>query len=111
MESRQSLRLIQGLLGEGEGVVVFPEGTYYRNRMGPGHLGLIRMIMSRSKVPFIPTGVRYELRGRHTEVQIKFGSPIYRDSSFNADLFVDQIMMEIARLSGYEFSEGTVKSD
>lgn len=101
MESRQSLRVVQELLGEGEGVVVFPEGTYYRNRMGPGHVGLIRMIMSRSKVPFIPTGVRYEARGCYTEVQIKFGRPIYEDSSANADLFVDQIMKEIARLSGY----------
>ena len=100
MESRQSLRVVQELLGEGEGVVVFPEGTYYRNRMGPGHVGLIRMIMSRSKVPFIPTGVRYEARGRYTEVQIKFGRPIYEDSSANADLFVDRIMKEIARLSG-----------
>ena len=101
MESRQSLRFVQELLGEGEGVVVFPEGTYYRNRMGPGHVGLIRMIMSRSKVPLIPTGVRYEARGRHTEVQIKFGRPIYRDSLANTDLFVEQIMKEIARLSGY----------
>ena len=101
MESRQSLRFVQELLGEGQGVVVFPEGTYYRNRMGPGHVGLIRMIVSRSKVPFIPTGVRYEARGRYTEVQIKFGRPIYRDSSANTDLFVEQIMKEIARLSGY----------
>ena len=101
MESRQSLRVIQELLGEGEGVVVFPEGTYYRNRMGPGHVGLIRMIMSRSQVPFVPTGVRYEVRGRYTEVQIKFGRPIYENSSVKADLFVDQIMKEIARLSGY----------
>ena len=101
MESRQSLRVVQELLGEGEGVVVFPEGTYYGNRMGPGHVGLIRMIMSCSKVPFIPTGVRYEASGRYTEVQIKFGRPIYKDSSANADLFVDQIMKEIARLSGY----------
>ena len=101
MESRQSFRFIQELLREGEGVVVFPEGTYYRNRMGPGHVGVIRMIMSRSKVPLIPTGVRYEARGRYTEVQIKFGKPIYGDSSVNADLFVTQIMKEIARLSGY----------
>ena len=101
MESRQSLRFIQELLEEGKGVVAFPEGTYYRNRMGPGHVGLIRMIISRSKVPFIPTGIRYEVRERRTEVQIKFGRPIYKDSSANVDLFVEQIMKEITRLSGY----------
>ena len=101
MESRQSLRYVQELLEEGEGIVVFPEGTYYRNRMGPGHVGLIRMIMSHSNIPFIPSGIRYEARGRRTEVQIKFGRPIYKDLSANADLFVDQIMKEITRLSGY----------
>ena len=101
MESRQSLRFIQELLEDGEGVVVFPEGTYYKNRMGPGHVGLIRMIMSHSKVPFIPTGIRYAARGCRTEVKIKFGRPIYKDLSVNADLFVEQIMKEIAQLSGY----------
>jgi 1-acyl-sn-glycerol-3-phosphate acyltransferase len=100
MESRQSLRVVQELLREGEGIVVFPEGTYYRNRMGPGHVGLIRMILSRSNVPFIPTGVRYEASRRYTEVQIEFGRPIYKDLSANADLFVDRIMEEISRLSG-----------
>jgi 1-acyl-sn-glycerol-3-phosphate acyltransferase len=101
IESRQSLRFVQELLGKGEGVVVFPEGTYYKNRVGPGHVGLIRMIMSHSKAPFIPTGVRYEARGCHTEVQIKYGRPIYSDSSAHPDLFLGQIMKEIARLSGY----------
>ena len=106
MESRQSLRVVQELLGEGEGIVVFPEGTYYRNRMGPGHVGLIRMIMSRSNVPFIPTGIRYQASGGYTEVRIEFGRPIYRDSSANAYLVVDRIMEEIARLSGFCFNEG-----
>lgn len=68
--------------------------------MGPGHVGLIRMILSRSNVPFIPTGVRYEASRRYTEVQIEFGRPIYKDLSANADLFVDRIMEEISRLSG-----------
>lgn len=111
MESRQSLRFVEKLLGEGEGIVIFPEGTYYRNRMGPGYVGLIRMIMSRSKVPFIPTGIRYEVRGCHTEVQIKFGRPIYKESPANVELFVEQIMKEIARLSGYEQKEKMAKNN
>ena len=105
MESRESLRFVQELLRKGEGVVVFPEGTYYRNRMGPGHVGLIRMIMSRSNVPFIPTGICYERSGRYTEVLIEFGRPIYRDSSDNTDLIFDQIMEEIARLSGFRINK------
>jgi 1-acyl-sn-glycerol-3-phosphate acyltransferase len=110
MESRHSLRVVQGLLEEGEGVVVFPEGTYYRNRMGPGHVGLIRMIMSRSDAPFIPTGIRYEASRSYTEVRIEFGRPIYRGSSVNAYLTVDRIMEEISLLSGLRVNDGLTLS-
>ncbi len=100
MESRQSLRVVHGLLGKGKGIVVFPEGTYYRHGMGPARVGLIRMILSHSKVPFIPVGVRYEARGLYTEVLIHFGRPIWEDSGVKANVFIAQIMKEIAQLSG-----------
>ncbi len=110
MESRQSLRFVHKLLRKGEGIVVFPEGTYYRNRMGPGRRGLIRMIMSHSDVPFIPTGIRYEASGFYTKVKIAFGSPICMDSADNPHLVVDRIMEEIARLSGFRFHEDIAQS-
>jgi 1-acyl-sn-glycerol-3-phosphate acyltransferase len=44
LETRESLRVLQGFLGQGEGVVVFPEGTYYTNKMGPGNVGIVRFL-------------------------------------------------------------------
>ena len=89
---------------------MFPEGTYFRDRMGPGRIGLIRMIMSHSDVPFIPTGIRYKASGFYTEVKIEFGNPINMGSSANPPLVVERIMKEIARLSGFQFDEGMVLS-
>ena len=72
LESRRFLkRMIEHLQG-GEGVVVFPEGTYYRDCMGPGRVGLVRMVLSRTAPPFVPVGVRYR-RGLRTSVVIRFG--------------------------------------
>ena len=101
LESRQSLKTMVDLLEKGEGIVIFPEGTYYRSRMGPGNVGLIRMIQSRSRVPFIPVGINYTARSTRTLVQINFGRPICGSSMNNAESFLSQMMKEIARLSGF----------
>lgn len=99
MESRWSLRTMMGLLKRGEGLVIFPEGTYYRNRMGPGRPGLVRMIDSRFAVPFIPVGINYRREMLRTRVLIRFGRPLYRESGLSPQAFLDQIMVAIARLS------------
>lgn len=100
IESRQSLRTMMGLLERGEGVVIFPEGTYHRNKMGPGQVGLIKLILSRCAAPFIPVGISYSAQGARTWVRINFGRPIYGGSSAEAVTFLNGIMKEIAQLSG-----------
>ena len=67
--------------------------------MGPGHVGLIKMVLSRFELPFVPVGIKYEGKRIRREVQMNFGRPIFADSSGNADKFLNQIMKEIARLS------------
>ena len=99
-KSRQSLEVMLRLLKKGEGVVIFPEGTYYRGRMGKGHQGLIRMIYSRLDTNFIPVGIKYSKKRWRTQVIIKIGEPIYGDSVNNFQEIGDYIMKEIARLSG-----------
>jgi 1-acyl-sn-glycerol-3-phosphate acyltransferase len=101
LESRQSLKTMLDLLEKGEGIVIFPEGTYYRSRMGPGHVGLIRMIQSRSSAPFIPVGINYSAKRARTLVEINFGRPSYEGSANRVGSFLDQMMKEIARLSGF----------
>ncbi|MCU0822870.1 MAG: 1-acyl-sn-glycerol-3-phosphate acyltransferase [Spirochaetes bacterium] len=106
IESRNSLLKVIDLLNQGEGVVVFPEGTYYENRMGPGNIGVVRLILSKVSFPFIPVGINYS-RGRfRTKVKISFGRPLVlkRDETTGRPIdtpedFLKIAMKEIARLS------------
>jgi len=100
LESRRSLKVMIKFLSKGEGVVVFPEGTYYRNKIGPAHAGIVRFILSRLSIPFIPEGMNYSGKGIRTLVRIIFGKAIYSDPSVPAGSFLDNVMKEIAGLSG-----------
>jgi len=100
LESRRSIKALIELLKKGEGIVVFPEGTYYKSRMGPGRTGMVRLILSRLKVPFIPVGINYSREGARTLVSIRFGRTVYGDSSAPAGEFLDHVMKEIKQLSG-----------
>lgn len=107
LESRNSFRMIMENIKKGEGVVLFPEGTYYRDRMGTGHAGLIRMITSRSAVPFIPVGVRYTKKRWRTDVRMVIGESVYGISLKGTNEFIALIMSEIGRLSGLRPATGT----
>ena len=100
MESRLSLQRMIEYLRKGEGIVIFPEGTYFKNKMGPGRVGLIRMVLSRSTVPFIPVGMNYSRKRGQALAQMNFGEPVYSSPSAKADDLIREIMAEIAQLSG-----------
>lgn len=101
LESRRFLQAMIGLLEKGEGVVIFPEGTYYRNEMGPGQTGMIKFVLSRLKLAFIPVGINYTARrGPHRiRVSIHFGTAFHPDPASPAESFVNRVMKEIAVLS------------
>ena len=100
LESRASLRAVNGLLCCGAGVVVFPEGTYYPGHVGPGRPGMIRFVCSRNTVPLIPVGVRYRRGGMRTVVRITFGRPITPGAVEEIPLLLDRVMERISALSG-----------
>jgi len=100
LESRRSLRGIIEHLKSGEGVVIFPEGTYYRGRMGPPRMGLVRMVLSKTSPPFVPVGIRYG-KGLRKYVDIRFGVPVRAEVGMEARRFLDGMMKEIGRLSGF----------
>lgn len=100
LESRKSLLAVIGLLKEGEGVVLFPEGTYYKDAMGPGHKGIVRLILSRLSIPFIPVGIKYSKQRLRTLTKVRFGDALYPAQAGSADLFLDILMKKIADLSG-----------
>ncbi len=100
LASRKSIKAVVELLeGEG-GVVIFPEGTYYRNGMGPGYAGLLRLIHSRIEAPFVPVGIGYSREGMRRRVDIRFGKALAWEASVNPEAFLAAVMQEIKRLSG-----------
>jgi 1-acyl-sn-glycerol-3-phosphate acyltransferase len=99
LASRNSIKAVVSLLRTKAGVVVFPEGTYYRNRMGRGHVGLIRLVHSHIEARFIPVGIHYSRKGLRRRVDIRFGKTTAWDSSMEPDAFLGAAMKEIENLS------------
>jgi 1-acyl-sn-glycerol-3-phosphate acyltransferase len=99
LASRRSLLRMFVHLNHGAGIVIFPEGTYYNNHLGRGRAGLIKMIRARLPVPFIPVGIRYAERKGRGLVKIKFGKPMLPEAGLTTELFLENIMKEIAILS------------
>jgi 1-acyl-sn-glycerol-3-phosphate acyltransferase len=100
IESRRSIQAMIEFMKKGEGVVVFPEGTYYRDKMGHGRAGIVKLILSRFSPPFIPVGIRYSPERVRTHVRINFGGAVYANSAGSASSFLGKIMEEIKVLSG-----------
>lgn len=100
LASRNSIKAVVELLEDGAGVVVFPEGTYYRDGMGAGRVGLIRLIHSQIEVPFIPVGIRYSSQATRKPVLIRFGRTLPWEPSMEPEEFLDSAMQEIGVLSG-----------
>ena len=99
LESRRSLRAVLDYLSAGDGVVIFPEGTYFRGRMGPGQVGMIRLVATRLRLPFIPVGLRYERGLWRTCVRVRFGRPLFPDPGETPSSFLNRAMKKIAQLS------------
>ena len=102
LKSRDAIRAMIHFLKKGEGVVVFPEGTYYPNRMGPGKGGILKLIISRLALPLVPVGFRYRKEGLRTRVTVSFGKPVYHGKQTSRDETFYQLMEIIAELSGLE---------
>ncbi len=100
IESRNSLTKIIEILNQRQGIVLFPEGTYYMNKIGPGKTGIIKMIQSRLNVPFIPVGINYVKVGFRNQVTINFGKPIYAEKEMTPSMLLHILMKNIAELSG-----------
>ena len=99
-ESRRFLTATIDFLEKGEGVVVFPEGTYFNNVMGPGQAGMVRFILTRLSLPFIPVGIIYTRQNRRFLVRINFGKKFHVAAGVSVNTFIDDMMDEIAELSG-----------
>jgi 1-acyl-sn-glycerol-3-phosphate acyltransferase len=97
VNTRWSLRAVIKALKSGHGIALFPEGTYFYNRLGQGRSGMLRYILKHIQVPLIPVGIQYGPFQLRQEVCIRFGAPI--KELYSSDL-MDQIMAAIGKLSG-----------
>lgn len=111
-KTKDSFRYILQLLRGNEYVVIFPEGTYYRGKVGKGKSRLIQMILRwqgyggannndtmEDHIPFVPMGIRYGGKGPRKIVTVKIGRPIFADGEDEAPSLTDQIIESVARLS------------
>jgi len=100
-----SFKMLITLLKANERIVIFPEGTYFRNRVGSGKSRLLQMILKfqeelKQKIPFIPVGIRYgERKGWRRRVEICIGPPLFAERESEAISLTERAMEEISRLS------------
>jgi len=108
IESRRNLMRAVRLLEWGEGLVVFPEGTYYPGIVGPAKSGVVKFVLNRIDLPFIPVGIRYRREGLRTRAIVRFGAPQEAGPSETVKAFVDRLMAQIAQLSEMDSITGSV---
>jgi 1-acyl-sn-glycerol-3-phosphate acyltransferase len=102
-----SFRRLLPLLTQGAFIVVFPEGTYFSGRVGPGKHRLIQLLLKLQGqeglgfLPFVPVGVAYEPRGWGYAVHVNLGPPLMAPGPRQAPALTDALMEQIARLSGF----------
>jgi 1-acyl-sn-glycerol-3-phosphate acyltransferase len=89
-------------------IVLFPEGTYVRGRVGPGKHRLIQMFLKLQgkdgvgTLPFMPVGILYKPRRLGYEVEVKVGPPLRATGPQEAVELTQALMEAIAQLCGKE---------
>jgi len=101
IRSLDSFKTLVSLLKAGERIVIFPEGTYFRNEVGSGKSRLLKMILRFQldlgyPIPFIPVGIRYGGRsGWRRRVEVCIGCPLFAEKESDAISLTQQAMEEI----------------
>jgi 1-acyl-sn-glycerol-3-phosphate acyltransferase len=99
-----SFKTLVSLLRAGEKIVIFPEGTYFRNEVGSGRSRLLQMILKFQSelgylIPFIPVGIRYgERTGWRRRVEVCIGLPLFAERDSDAVSLTHRAIEEISRL-------------
>ena len=99
-----SFKVLVSLLRAGEKIVIFPEGTYFRNGVGSGKSRLLQMILKFQSelgcpVPFVPVGIHYgERSGWRRRVEVCIGAPLFAEGESDAVSLTHRAMEEISQL-------------
>ena len=102
-----SFKRLLPLLANRAFIVLFPEGTYFVGRVGPGKHRLIQLLLKLQgqdglkHLPFVPVGVIYEPRPYGYTVHVNLGPPLTAAGPRQAPALTEVLMSRIARLSGF----------
>ncbi len=100
-----SFKRLLPLLKEGAFLVLFPEGTYFKDRLGPGKHRLIQLLLKLQGedglelLPFVPVGLAYRPRGWGCEVAVQVGPPLSAPDPEQAPTLTAALMARIGALS------------
>ncbi|MFZ5454011.1 MAG: lysophospholipid acyltransferase family protein [Thermodesulfobacteriota bacterium] len=101
-----SFKKLLPLLEQKAYIVLFPEGTYVRGRVGPGKHRLIQLLLKLqgqnglASLPFIPVGLTYQPRNLGYDVAINIGPPLSSPDPRQAPALTAALMRQIDRLGG-----------
>ena len=107
LKSLETFRAIPSLLEKESFLVLFPEGTYYPETVGPGKWRLIQMILrSQQKqaidpIAFVPIGIRY-FSGASSgsgSVEISVGPALNETNPQQAEGFTQHLLTQVKELS------------
>jgi 1-acyl-sn-glycerol-3-phosphate acyltransferase len=101
-----SFKRLLPLLQERAYVVLYPEGTFFLDRVGPGKHRLIQLLMKLQHrdglglLPFVPVGMAYHPEPKGCRVEINLGPPLRAAQQKQALALTSELMAQIGRLSG-----------
>jgi 1-acyl-sn-glycerol-3-phosphate acyltransferase len=87
-------------------LVLFPEGTYVKGRVGPGKHRLIQLLLKLQSrnglkpLPFIPVGISYHPLALGYKVEVKLGPPLSAPAPRVAVELTETLMQQIGGLCG-----------
>ncbi len=104
--SKHDLMHARKVLHGGDMLCIFPEQTFYPNKMGRGKTPGFRFIAGKPPEPIgvVCVGFKYTKRKfRRTLVEVGLGPVSYYSSDSDPEIFLDERMREIAELSQMEY--------
>jgi len=99
-----TFRTLQSILRRQEQIVLFPEGTYVPDEVGPGKYRFIQLLLRlqkhlpQARLPFIPMGITYTPDAPGYQVSVRIGSELKAQGPGEAQDLTQEIMAAIDKL-------------
>lgn len=100
-----SFRRLLPILEKRGSLVIFPEGTYYQGRVGPGKHRLIQFLLKLQErdglglLSFVPVGLSYHRRTLGFEARVRVGPPLSAPRARQAEDLTHRLLAAIHELS------------